>query len=108
MGPYVATVTPSGSNLSLVQGLFSSYQQAFGDFFVSDSASTCNPGPDGTEAAPAAVAATGWWQGLLCGYGHTAWSSLSVKGNRSLTLEVTAEDEQGLATTAKAMPVVGI
>jgi hypothetical protein len=108
VGPYVATVTPSGSDLSLVQGLFSSYLQAFGDFHVSDSASTCNPGPDGTEAAPAATAATGWWQGLLCGYGHTAWSSLSVKGNRSLTLEVTAQDEQGLATTAKAIPVVGI
>jgi hypothetical protein len=108
VGPYVATVNPSGSDLSLVQGLFSSYQQAFGDYYVSDSASTCNPGPDGTEAAPAAVAASGWWPGLLCGYGHTAWSSLSVKGNRSLTLEVTAEDEQGFATTAKAMPVVGV
>jgi hypothetical protein len=108
VGPYVATVTPSGSNLSLVEGLFSSYQQAFGDYYVSDSANTCNTGADGTEAAPAATAASGWWQGLLCGYGHTSWSSLSVKGNRSFTLEVTAEDEQGFATTAKAMPVVGI
>jgi IPT/TIG domain len=108
VGPYVATVNPSGSDLSLVQGLFSSYQKPFGDYYVSDSASTCNPGPDGTEAAPAAVAASGWWPGLLCGYGHTAWSSLSVKGNRSFTLEVTAEDEQGFATTGKAMPVVGV
>jgi hypothetical protein len=108
VGPYVATVKPSGSNLSLVEGLFSGYQQAFIDFQVSDSASTCNPGADGTEAAPATVAATGWWPGLLCGYGHTAWSSLTVKGNRSLTLEVTAEDEQGFATTVKAMPVVGV
>ena len=105
---YVATVQPSGSNLSLVEGLFSSYQQAFLDFYVSDSASACNTGSDGTEAAPAAVAATGWWPGLLCGYGHAAWSSLNVKGNRSLTLEVTAQDEQGLATIAKAMPVIGV
>jgi hypothetical protein len=108
VGPYVATVMPSGSNLSLVEGLFSSYQQAFLDFYVSDSANTCTTGSDGTEAAPAAAAVSGWWQGLLCGYGHTSWSSLSVKGNRSLTLEVTALDEQGLATTAKALPVVGI
>jgi hypothetical protein len=108
VGPYVATVAPSGDVLSLVQGLFSSYQQAFGDFHISDSASSCNTGSDGTEAAPTAAAASGWWQGLLCGYGHTSWSSLSIKGSRSLTLEVTAEDEQGLATTAKAMPVVGI
>jgi hypothetical protein len=94
--------------LSLVEGLFSSYQQAFKDFYVSDSANTCNPGSDGIEAAPAVVAASGWWPGLLCAYGHTAWSSLTVKGNRSLTLEVTAEDEQGFATTAKAMPVLGV
>jgi hypothetical protein len=108
VGPYTATVEPSGSNLSLVEGLFSSYQQAFLDFYVSDSASSCNAGPDGIEAAPAAAATSGWWQGLLCGYGHSAWSSLNVKGNRSLTLEVTAEDEQGFATTAKAMPVIGV
>ena len=31
-----------------------------------------------------------------------------MKGNRSFTLEVTAEDEQGFATTAKAMPVIGV
>jgi hypothetical protein len=108
VGPYTAIVEPSGSNLSLVEGLFSSYQQAFLDFHISDSASNCNPGSDGTEAAPAAAAASGWWPGLLCGYGHSAWSSLTVKGNRSLTLEVTAEDEQGFATTGKAMPVIGV
>jgi len=108
VGPYTATVEPSGSNLSLVEGLFSSYGQPFGDFYVSDSASACGSGLDGTEAAPAAVAASGWWPGLLCGYGHSAWSSLTVKGNRSLTLEVTAEDEQGFATTGKAMPVIGV
>ncbi len=66
------------------------------------------PGADGTEAAPASVAAAGWWSGQLCGYGHSSWASLTVKGNRSLTLEVTAEDEQGFATTAKAMPVIGV
>src|SRR6202042_526442 len=55
-----------------------------------------------------AVASQGWWSGLLCGYGHSAWSSLSVKANRSATFEVTAEDEQGSATSAKAMPVIGV
>jgi hypothetical protein len=108
VGPYTAIVEPSGSNLSLVEGLFSSYETPFGDFYVLDSANACNPGLDGTEASPAAVAASGWWLGLLCGYGHSAWPSLTVQGNRSLTLEVTAEDEQGFATTAKAMPVIGV
>jgi IPT/TIG domain len=108
VGPYTATVQPSGSNLSLVEGLFSSYQAAFIDFHISDSANICNTGSDGIEAAPAAVAASGWWPGLLCGYGHSAWSSLNVKANRSLTLEVTAQDERGFATTVKARPVLGV
>jgi hypothetical protein len=54
------------------------------------------------------VATTGFWSGRLCGYGYTAWSTLSIKGNRSLTLEVTAEDEQGFATAAKTLPVIGL
>ena len=108
VGPYTATVEPSGTDLSLVEGLFSSYQEAFLDFSVSDSANSCNPGADGIEAAPAVATTSGWLSGLLCGYGHTSWSSFAVKGNRSLTLEVTAEDEQGFATTAKAMPVIGL
>jgi hypothetical protein len=46
----MATVDPSGSDLSLVEGLFSSYQQAFRDFYVSDLASARCSGLDGTEA----------------------------------------------------------
>jgi len=109
VGPYtVNTVEPSGSDTPLTEGLFSSYTEGFIAFSTTDPASTCNTAADGTEAAPVAVVAEGWWSGLLCGYGHSAWSSLAVKGNRSLTLEITAEDEQGLATTAKAMPVIGV
>jgi hypothetical protein len=109
VGPYVAnTVAPSGSDPVLTEGLFASYTQGFIDFANTDSAADCNTATDGTEAAPAVVASTGWWTGLLCGYGHSAWSSLSVKANRSATFEVTAEDEQGFATSAKAMPVIGV
>jgi hypothetical protein len=109
VGPYTAnTVEPSGSDPSLPEGLFSSYTSAYIAIATTDPAGSCNTASDGTEAAPAAVASQGWWSGLLCGYGHTAWSSLSVKGNRSVTLEVTAQDEQGLATVAKAMPVIGV
>jgi hypothetical protein len=109
VGPYTAnTVEPSGPNTSQTFGIFGSYSQPYAVFYATEAASTCNTAADGTEAAPAAIAATGWWPGLLCGYGHSAWSSLTVKGNRSLTLEVTAEDEQGFATMGKAMPVIGV
>jgi hypothetical protein len=109
VGPYVAnTVAPSGADPVLTEGILGSYTQAYLDFLPTDAANSCDTGADGTEAAPVAVASQGWWTDLLCGYGHSAWSSLSVKANRSVTLEVTAEDEQGFATTAKAMPVIGV
>jgi hypothetical protein len=109
VGPYPTnTVEPSGPDTPTPYGLFSSYSQAFGIIPAAGSAGTCSSATDGIETSPASVAATGWWNGLLCGYGHTAWSSLSVKGNRSITLEVTAQDEQGLATTEKALPALGI
>jgi hypothetical protein len=109
VGPYTAnTVEPSGPDTSQTFGIFGSYSQPYAVFSATEAASTCNTPADGTEAAPAAIAASGWWSGLLCGYGHSAWSSLTVKGNRSLTVEVTAEDEQGFATMAKAMPVIGV
>src|SRR5271170_8082893 len=109
VGPYTAnTVEPSGPDTSQTFGIFGSYSQPYAVFYATEAASTCNTAADGTEAAPAAIAATGWWSGLLCGYGHSAWSSLTVKGDRSMTLEVTAEDEQGFATMGKAMPVIGV
>jgi IPT/TIG domain len=109
VGPYVAgTVEPSGSDPVVAEGLYGSYAQGVVAISTNDPASSCNTSRDGSEAAPVAVASQGWWSDLLCGYGHSAWSSLAVKGNRSLTIEVTAEDEQGFATIAKAMPVIGI
>jgi len=109
VGPYTAnTVTPSGGDAATPYGLFSSYSNGFINASTSGAASACDTSADGTEAAPSAVPATGWWTGLLCGYGHTAWSSLPVKANRTFTIEVTAEDEQGFASTAKALPVVGV
>ena len=109
VGPYTAyTVEPSGPDTSQLFGLFSSYTEAFKVISLPEAASACNTSADGTEVAPAPIGATGWWSGLICSYGHAAWSSLAVKGNRSLTLEVTAEDEQGFATNVKAMPVIGV
>jgi hypothetical protein len=109
VGPYPTnTVDPSGSDVPQLASVMPSYRIALVSLTTANPASTCTPGADGTQAAPAAVVAGGWWNGLLCAEGHTAWSSLTVKGNRSFTIEVTAEDEQGFVSTAKAMPVIGV
>jgi IPT/TIG domain. len=108
VGPYIANqVEPSGTTANLSTNIMRNYQVSR-MFFAAMGASSCNTAADGVEAAPAAITPQGWWTGTLCAYGHTAWSSLSIKGDRSFTIEVTAQDENGFATMGKAMPVIGV
>ncbi|WP_198152113.1 beta strand repeat-containing protein [Granulicella tundricola] len=113
-GPYslqpfaAGSVSPSGS--VAIQTAAFAYEggTALESFTIGDAAAQCGTGMDGTAFAPVPVAATGWWNGLLCGQGHAAYGSLAVQPGRTLTVEVTALDEQGYATTVKAMPVIGV
>ncbi|MCU1225672.1 MAG: hypothetical protein JWQ42_3765 [Edaphobacter sp.] len=109
VGPYDSnTVDPSGIATQHMAYVVSPYSAQTHNFTIASAVSGCNISQDGTEVAPAAVPSQGWWTANLCTYGHTAWSTLSVKANRTLTLEVTAQDEQSYATSAKAMPILGI
>ncbi len=78
------------------------------NFAVADAPVACGDGADGTPAAPMEAPPSGWWNGLLCGFGHASYAAVTVKAGRSLTVEVTALDANGLATTTKAMPVIGL
>jgi len=114
VGPYTAsTVAPSGNSVTWRRnGLTLSwgypYFNAPYQLPVPNAASTCATSGDGTETTPSHPASGGWWNGLICAAGHTAWTGLTVQANRSLTVEVTALDEQGLATVSKARPVLGV
>ncbi len=110
LGPYtLGTVNPSGSAPQPVGTFVDSpgTVQSQG-FAIVDAAGACGNGADGTASTPAEVAATGWWTGLLCGYGHASYGTVNVHPNRTFTMEVTALDEQGAATLTKAMPVIGL
>ena len=114
VGPYVAaSVSPSGSAESqLTDNPVVPYQYVWDDLLANfapvDAAGNCNTGGDGVESAPQPVIAGGWWTGVLCAHGHSAWSSFTAQAGRTATLEVTALDESGEATTAKAMPLIGV
>jgi hypothetical protein len=109
VGPYdTNSVAPSGPVTTQTYFVAGLYSQARLNFTISDAAPGCQTTQDGTESAPAAISSTGWWNGNLCSYGHTAWSTLSVRAGRSLTLEVTAQDENAFVTTVKSLPVIGI
>jgi hypothetical protein len=101
-------VTPSGSSVTMVDwsavaGTTAGYSQT-----AWDAASTCSPGADGTQGAPANSDASGWWNGLLCPFGHSSWWNVRVNAGSSWTLEVTALDETGAPTMYKAQPVLGV
>lgn len=109
VGPYDASsVTPSGTPLQEEAYVMGTYADLTLDFSIPDAAGSCNTSTDGTEAVPAATNAQGWWTGTLCGYGHSAWSSLAIKAQRTATLEVKALDEERYVTSSKAMPVIGL
>lgn len=64
--------------------------------------------PSETWTAPAAVPTAGNWLGSLSGYGDVAYFLLPAQANRTLSVAVTAFDESGTASEAKAQPVVGM
>ena len=113
IGPYVEqNVSPSGAAQSEpANNPLYPYQYGWSgvqaNFAPRDAAANCSTG-DGTESSPLPVAPNGWWSGVLCAHGHTAWSSFTSKSGRTATLEVTALDDNGLATTNKAMPMIGV
>jgi hypothetical protein len=115
IGPYTTgNIAPSGAPMSqlLNQYALQPYMYPWswveGDFAPSDAAGNCNTSGDGVETAPSPVTAGGWWNGVLCAHGHEAWSSFNMQAGRTATIEVTALDENGLATTGKAMPLIGV
>lgn len=109
VGPYaLSEVAPSGSAMSQASYGNGPWSEAYVDFTIPDAAPSCGNGADGTPIAPKQAPATGWWRGVLCGYGHASYIATSVRPGRSFTLEVTALDEQGIATESKAMPVIGL
>ncbi len=112
-GPYALgaqagnTINPSGAPQTQVTQYLASYRDGMVEFTPDDAAATCPAQADGTDYAPAGVPQGGWWTGALCGYLHQAWTSIPVKANRTLTVEVTALDEHGMLSMTKAMPVLG-
>ena len=100
-------VTPSGSP-QVATVTFALGGGSYVATTVKDAASSCAPGQDGTEDAPAALDPSGWQSGLLCGWGHSSWWSAAVRAGHTWTLEVTATDETGSGSAYKLQPVLGV
>lgn len=109
VGPYrPGAVEPSGSTAEMNRAISPGSLFSVGYLRPDGAVSTCNGEADGTEPAPVLLPAGGVWSGRLCGVQHTLWNSLAVRAGRTATVEAAATDETGLATTGKAMPVIGL
>ncbi len=111
IGPYVRNpVAPSGSPATFVaySALSAGDLPVSGFMSANNASSSCNPGQDGKEGAPASLDSSGFQNGLLCGWGHSSWWTVSVVAGHTWTMEVTATDETGSASVNKVQPVVGV
>ena len=110
LGPYApGTVSPAGrAPVPFLTGLVNIGSQVRANFKISDAPSVCGDGADGTMLAPIQEPASGWWNATLCPFGHTAYVAAAVKPDRTFSVEVTALDADGLATTREMMPVLGV
>ena len=109
IGPYVgAPVAMSGPPITIYDGLEIAGRGVQLSTVMTAAPASCDTGNDGVESAPVAADPSGWWTGLLCEDQHTAWASQSVKAGRTWTLEMTAVDETGIGSNAKARVQMGI
>ncbi len=109
IGPYAqGMVSPAGSPPAWQGWIAGPLYDLDADFTASDAPVSCGEGLDGAPGLPAQLPASGWWNGLICGYGHAAYFAQAVKAGNSLTVEITALDANGYATTAKLMPTIGL
>lgn len=110
LGPYAAgAVLPAGSPPHVpTRFVTTAGGRPQVNITIIDAPPSCGAGGDGTFADPMQAHATGWWYGLLCGYGHASYVSAAVKPGHTFTLEVTALDALGQPTQAKAMPLIGL
>lgn len=103
-----AQVAPSGTFTPLVIGLTANGDIAQ-DIVMSRTAKPVPPwAASETWNAPAAIPPGGDWVGSLNGYGNVSYFSLPAQSNRTLSVSVTALDENGNAGTGKAQPVIGM
>jgi hypothetical protein len=109
VGPYIdGQVTPSGTLPSISVPSMSAGSAQTLTVTVPDSAEGGYEDTIGSQAAPRALPASGFWCGRLSQIGQTDWFTFPVRGNRTFTIVTQALNETGTPSQSKAMPAIGI
>jgi IPT/TIG domain len=109
VGPYAPTqVQPSGSMQPIIVTVSPGSEIQQGILMTGSAVDTAEAGESETFAAPRAMPRTGNWIGALSGYGDAEYFTIRGQPNRTLTVEVTALDDNGQPSVHKAQPVIGM
>ena len=109
VGPYTTgQVAPSGTMPVIYLPGLGTGSSIFRVVTIDDSADETFSGNDGTESTPAELSPAGEWTARITGYGHISWFEWRARANREFTVETIALDQNGLAATDKAQPVIGM
>jgi hypothetical protein len=109
VGPYLdGSPEPSGTLASIDVANLAAGGSKTLTVSVDDSAENGYNDAIESEAEPRAMAASGLWSGRLSQVGQTDWFTFPVRGGRTFTVVTLALDENGVPTTLKAMPALGV
>ena len=109
VGPYAPTpVQPSGSMQSIIVTVEPGIDVQQDILMTGSAVETPETGEEETFASPRVLPKTGNWVGALTGYGDADYFMVSGQSNRTLTVEVTALDDNGQPTIQKVQPVIGM
>ena len=107
VGPYLpGPVTPSGLAQPIIVTVTPGNDLE--QDVVMGGAAQALPQATSTWTTPAALPLGGDWESTLSGYGDITYFLLAAQANRTLSVAVTAFDENGNASLLKVQPVVGM
>ncbi len=109
VGPYAPSqVQPSGTMQPVIVTLTPGLDLQQDILMAGSAVDSGNGESSGSFASPRGLPKTGIWMGSLNTYGSTDYFTLSAQANRTMTVEITALDENGQSTIQKAQPVIGM
>ncbi len=107
VGPYSpGPVAPSGTS-SPINVMVSAGADVAQDILMTPTAQPL-AGATSAWSAPAALPPGGDWISTLGSYGDAKYYTLAAQANRTLSVSMTALDENGSASVSKLQPVIGI
>jgi hypothetical protein len=108
VGPYkLSQVAPSGTFapvvITVVRG-----EEVVRDIVMSQGAAPLDSYEPNSFSGPTTIPGAGYWSAALGDYGDWDWYAFTGRAGRSFTLDITALEPSGTATTHKALPVIGL